>query len=439
MNAPDLPAPLVPPDVDLTDFQFMPLDVLRLRDSDMAAEETPEACWAAVLIWCASWHQVPAGSIPDSEQWQAKQAGYVARGRIDKAWADVRAGALRNWVLCSDGRLYHHVVAEKALAAWKEKLAQRARTKAATEAREAKRRAQQGQRDDVRDEQRDDVGGSTSRATSRSKNESKGQGQGQGQGQDEVNPLSEPPPKPAATRSARAPKPAAPKPDQPVGATTWNAYATAYTDRYGAPPVRNAKVNAQIAQLVQRLGLEEAPRVAAWYVGHQRQDYIRATHTVDLLLRDAEGLRTQWANGRQTTHTAASQADRTQTNASAFAPLIEEARAREAQEAAVARPDDVTETVWADFCRLRNAKKAPLTTTALAGIRREAEKAGRSMLEVLEQCCERGWTGFEADWVTQPQRNAPLNRQEALEERNRAVAKKWAADRAALDQPQNEA
>ena len=39
----------------------------------------------------------------------------------------------------------------------------------------------------------------------------------------------------------------------------------------------------------------------------------------------------QWAQGRQTTHTAAAQADRTQTNASAFAPLIAEAKAREAQ------------------------------------------------------------------------------------------------------------
>jgi hypothetical protein len=129
----------------------MPLDVVRVRDSDLAAEESPEACWAALLLWCAAWHQVPAGSIPDSDQWQAKQAGYVARGRIDKAWEVVRAGALRNWVKCSDGRLYHPVVAEKAIVAWTEKQAQRARTKAATEAREAKRRAQQLQRDDERD------------------------------------------------------------------------------------------------------------------------------------------------------------------------------------------------------------------------------------------------------------------------------------------------
>ncbi len=114
----DLPAPLVPPDVDLRDFAFMPLDVRRLRDSDLVSYESPEACFAAVLLWSSSWHQVPAGSIPNNDQWIAKQAGYAARGRIDPAWNDVREGAMRGWILCSDDRLYHPVVAEKAIDAW---------------------------------------------------------------------------------------------------------------------------------------------------------------------------------------------------------------------------------------------------------------------------------------------------------------------------------
>lgn len=106
----------------------MPLDVARLRDSELASNETPEACWGAVLLWCASWHQVPAASMPDDDKWIAKQAGYAQRGKIDKAWADVRAGALRGWVKCDDGRLYHPVVAEKAREAWQAKLEQRWRT-----------------------------------------------------------------------------------------------------------------------------------------------------------------------------------------------------------------------------------------------------------------------------------------------------------------------
>lgn len=114
-------APLTPTDCDLTDFAYMPLDVARLRQSELTSDETPEACWAAVLLWCASWHEVPAASIPDNDQWQAKQCGYVARGKIDKAWESVRAGALRGFVKCSDGRLYHTVVAEKARESWESK------------------------------------------------------------------------------------------------------------------------------------------------------------------------------------------------------------------------------------------------------------------------------------------------------------------------------
>lgn len=100
----------------------MLVDVVRVRDSSLASDETPEACWAAFLLWCASWHQVPAGSIPDTDSWIAKQAGYGLRGKIDKAWAKVRDGALRGFVKCDDGRLYHPVVCEKALECWIDKL-----------------------------------------------------------------------------------------------------------------------------------------------------------------------------------------------------------------------------------------------------------------------------------------------------------------------------
>lgn len=159
-------APMVPLEVDLRDLQWMPLDVVRLRDSGLASDETPEACWAAVLLWCAAWHQVPAASIPDNEQWQAKACGYVARGRIDPAWKQVRDGALRNFVMCSDGRLYHTHLAAKALESWQWKQSQRSKTAAATLARKARyeaakasSRSEMDQRDveDVREESERDV------------------------------------------------------------------------------------------------------------------------------------------------------------------------------------------------------------------------------------------------------------------------------------------
>ncbi len=84
-------------------------------------------------------------------------------------------------------------------------------------------------------------------------------------------------------------------------AQTWEAYATAYRERYGAAPVRNAKVNGILSRFVERLGEEEAPQVAAFYLTHNRPFYVSARHATDLLLRDAEGLRTEWVTGTKAT------------------------------------------------------------------------------------------------------------------------------------------
>lgn len=76
--------------------------------------------------------------------------------------------------------------------------------------------------------------------------------------------------------------------------------------------------------------------------------------------------------------------------------------------------------VVSDFKAMRKAKKAPLTETALRGIEREAKRAGLSLQEVLAMCCERGWTGFKADWV----KDRGGGKQSALEARNAETARK---------------
>jgi hypothetical protein len=50
-----------------------------------------------------------------------------------------------------------------------------------------------------------------------------------------------------------------------------------------------------------------------------------------------------------------------------------------------------------------------MTQTALDGLVREAEKAGITLQAVLETCCQRGWTGFKADWL----RNSSSQQQRA--------------------------
>jgi len=68
-------------------------------------------------------------------------------------------------------------------------------------------------------------------------------------------------------------------------------------------------------------------------------------------------------------------------------------------------PDDllseIDPQIVADFKALRTKHKAPITKTAIQGIVREAEKAGLTLEGALRICCERGWRGFKAEWITQ--------------------------------------
>ncbi len=80
----------------------------------------------------------------------------------------------------------------------------------------------------------------------------------------------------------------------------WLSYSDAYLSRYGEEPVRNARVNSMVKQLVERLGDEAIP-VVAFYVHHNDPFYCKSAHAISLCLRDAEGLRTQWKTGRKIT------------------------------------------------------------------------------------------------------------------------------------------
>lgn len=148
--------PLTPAGLDLRDFPYMPLDVARIRDSSLATKAGAEEFRAAVILWCAAWHQVPAASLPDDDQELAWLAGF---GRDLKKWRKIRTGALRHFVKCTDGRLYHPVIAEKAIEAMSKREAYRQRTANATAtrlARQAERDAQRNVQHNEHDEQRNE-------------------------------------------------------------------------------------------------------------------------------------------------------------------------------------------------------------------------------------------------------------------------------------------
>ncbi|WP_208450900.1 DUF1376 domain-containing protein [Burkholderia cenocepacia] len=110
----DLPNPLTPADCDLRGYTWMPLDVVRVIDSDTFGLSTGDEFKTAFRLWAKSWLQVPAASLPDDDRLLAHLAGLSEN--MPK-WKKVRAVALRGFVKCSDGRLYHPVIAEKAIEA----------------------------------------------------------------------------------------------------------------------------------------------------------------------------------------------------------------------------------------------------------------------------------------------------------------------------------
>ena len=141
--------PPIPPDADLRDFGFLPLHPQKLRDSRFHIIATDAEFRAWIMLLCAAWHQLPAGSLPTDERELAFLAGF---GRNVDDWRAVGEMKLYGWEECSDGRLYNDVFAEDVLNSWKAKQANQKRTKAATKARAEKRDVQRDvQRDDARD------------------------------------------------------------------------------------------------------------------------------------------------------------------------------------------------------------------------------------------------------------------------------------------------
>ena len=127
------PAPLVPPEVDLRGMEFMPLYGDRLFKSETWIAATPEGKVAALRIWWHAFgHEFPAASLPDNDQLLAEYAGY---GVAIKVWQKIKPQVMRGWVRCSDGRWYHKVVAELALAAWDRRVRERDKKRAWREGR----------------------------------------------------------------------------------------------------------------------------------------------------------------------------------------------------------------------------------------------------------------------------------------------------------------
>ena len=75
------------------------------------------------------------------------------------------------------------------------------------------------------------------------------------------------------------------------------------------------------------------------------------------------------------------------------------------QETNIKRPRNVSKKTWDDFLVHRKNKKAPLTETALKGIKNEVKKTSISLEDALVMCQARGWQSFKSDWVVDKQKS----------------------------------
>lgn len=116
---------MTPAGCDLRDFPHTPVFRSRLFGSSFHARANDSEWRAGFTLWLKSWDQVPAGSLPDDDIELCRLAELA---RDVKLWRKLKEGALRGWVLCDDGRLYHPVVAEGINHAIEAKTKQRLKT-----------------------------------------------------------------------------------------------------------------------------------------------------------------------------------------------------------------------------------------------------------------------------------------------------------------------
>jgi hypothetical protein len=77
----------------------------------------------------------------------------------------------------------------------------------------------------------------------------------------------------------------------------WDAYAKAWTERYGKPPTRSGMSNAHIAKLLNLESREYIIKFLAWYPTSRRAFEIKTTHSLSTILANFDTLRIYFETG----------------------------------------------------------------------------------------------------------------------------------------------
>lgn len=91
-----------------------------------------------------------------------------------------------------------------------------------------------------------------------------------------------------------------PKKEIPPGYTkeTFNAYKQAFLERYKFEPLKpNQKENGILTKFIKKVGLENAPAIAKFYVESNDKFYIQKAHSISTLLSQCESIRNIYLAG----------------------------------------------------------------------------------------------------------------------------------------------
>jgi hypothetical protein len=82
--------------------------------------------------------------------------------------------------------------------------------------------------------------------------------------------------------------------------------------------------------------------------------------------------------------------------------MPEKRREETKKEKEIEAPKGVSQIVWDSFVKQRKSKKAQITQLVIDGIQTQADLAGWSLQEALNEVVVRNWVSFKADWVDKP-------------------------------------
>lgn len=71
-----------------------------------------------------------------------------------------------------------------------------------------------------------------------------------------------------------------------------------------------------------------------------------------------------------------------------------------AKKSKITKPIDVSDEIWEDWKKHRKAKRATITLAVIQSFREQASKVNWTLEAAMQKSIERGWTGFEAEWIT---------------------------------------